>query len=251
MRLSIVLTLILSTCAGSSPETATEPAPSEVATVEPATVEDSEPTDDEAVPEMQRRAPTDEASAAFAASTLRFGVSFWGRVRARPGNLVLSPGSMSIAFAMTYAGARGETAEALTPEQIEGWIAALRVREVEVSLPRFRIEMQEPLALKPMLTAMGMSLPFQPAADFSAMSNPANPDEHLYIADAYHRAFIEVTESGTEAAAASAVIRVVRGAEPQPPVPPRFTADHPFLFLLRDVRTGSVLFMGRVSRPRA
>jgi len=110
--------------------------------------------------------------------------------------------------------------------------------------------MDAPIAMKPTLIEMGMPLPFTPAADFSAMSNPASADDQLYIDDAYHRAFIDVNESGTEAAAATAVVMRVRGAAAAPPEPPRFTADHPFLFLIRDTQTGSILFMGRVNDPR-
>ncbi|MEC7519781.1 MAG: serpin family protein [Myxococcota bacterium] len=144
----------------------------------------------------------------------------------------------------------GAVEEGLTAAQLEAWTTGLPEQQVQVTLPRFRIEMDAPIAMKPTLIEMGMPLPFTPAADFSAMSNPASADDQLYIDDAYHRAFIDVNESGTEAAAATAVVMRVRGAAAAPPEPPRFTADHPFLFLIRDTQTGSILFMGRVNDPR-
>jgi serpin B len=96
---------------------------------------------------------------------------------------------------------------------------------------------------------MGMPLPFTPAADFTAMSNPSDADEQLYIDNVYHKAFVEVNEEGTEAAAATAVVMRARGGAPVADPTPTFQADHPFLFLLRDVRSGAILFMGRVSDP--
>jgi serpin B len=73
-----------------------------------------------------------------------------------------------------------------------------------------------------------------------------NP-EGLYIGAVIHKAFVDVNEEGTEAAAATAV--VMRGkCAPEPS--PVFRADHPFLFLIRDRRTGSILFIGRVMDPR-
>ena len=84
-----------------------------------------------------------------------------------------------------------------------------------------------------------------------AMSAATTPDEQLYIDNVFHKAFVEVNEEGTEAAAATAVVMRARGggAGAAPPTP-RFVADHPFLFLIRDTRSGAVLFMGRVADPR-
>ncbi len=136
----------------------------------------------------------------------------------------------------------------LSVEAIERWIGVMRETRVQVALPRFRIEPSESVELKETLTAMGMPLPFQPAADFTGMSNPSNPDERLYIDNAFHKAFVEVDEAGTEAAAATAVTMRARGAALKPSTPV-FRADHPFLFLIRDLRNGSILFFGRVSDP--
>ncbi len=120
-------------------------------------------------------------------------------------------------------------------------IRAMRAREVEVYLPRFRLEWGV-RSLVPELKALGMDDAFGGDADFSGMDGTGN----LLISDVLHKAFVEVNEEGTEAAAATAVI-MMEMAMPAPP--PVFRADHPFLFLIRENSTGSILFMGRMSRP--
>jgi len=114
--------------------------------------------------------------------------------------------------------------------------------EVEVTLPRFRIEAS--LRLDEPLKHLGMRRAFDPnAADFSGM----NGRQHdLHIAAALHKAFVDVNEQGTTAAAATAVVVATRSRS----IPPhRFRADHPFLFLVRDLCTGSILFLGRLVDP--
>jgi len=88
---------------------------------------------------------------------------------------------------------------------------------------------------------MGMQLPFSAGAAFSGIS-----DTSLQITAVIHQAFVNVNEKGTEAAAATAVI-LGEAAEPSEPVV--FQADHPFVFLLRDNHTGSILFLGRLTNP--
>jgi len=80
-------------------------------------------------------------------------------------------------------------------------------------------------------------------ADFSGMTGKKD----LLISDAIHKAFVQVDESGTEAAAATAVIMAPTSAPPSQPV--QVTIDRPFLFLIRDIKTGAVLFTGRVMNP--
>ena len=133
----------------------------------------------------------------------------------------------------------------LTAENVAKWTVALNSREVQVFLPKFKLTTQ--VALKETLTAMGMPTPFsQEAADFSKMAS----GERLLISEVVHKAFVDVNEKGTEAAAATAVIFAPASAIAQPEEPTVFRADHPFVFLLRDNRSGAILFLGRVSNPR-
>lgn len=122
-----------------------------------------------------------------------------------------------------------------------GLVEALRTANVSVFLPRFRIE--SGYNLKDTLIAMGMETPFTGDADFSGIDGTTN----LYIAVVAHKAFVAVDEAGTEAAAATAVVMELKG---EPGAPKVFRADRPFLFLIRDRKTGGTLFLGRVSDPR-
>jgi serpin B len=94
------------------------------------------------------------------------------------------------------------------------------------------------------LVKMGMALAFTANADFSGMNGGREP---LLISNVLHKAFVDVNEEGTEAAAATAVI-VARGGPPPRPIV--FRADHPFVYLIRDRRTGCILFMGRMANPK-
>jgi serpin B len=97
------------------------------------------------------------------------------------------------------------------------------------------------------LKDLGMPLAFDAArADFTGIAKPARAEDRLSIGEVFHKAFVKVDEKGTEAAAATAVSMVAGGP---PPKPVQFVADHPFLFFLRDRRTGLILFMGRVVDP--
>ena len=102
---------------------------------------------------------------------------------------------------------------------------------------------------------MGMRDAFDERADFSGMADPNERDEtglpkQLFISAVLHKAFVDVDEKGTEAAAATAVLMdAVDSSKPKSPPPATFHADHPFVFLIRDQRSGSILFMGRVVNP--
>src|SRR5262249_1325857 len=110
-----------------------------------------------------------------------------------------------------------------------------------VTIPRFKVEAE--FKLNEPLKALGMKKAFGPA-DFSGIGgSPGN----LYISAVVHKAYVEVNEEGTEAAAATAV--VVRG-QSAPPPPPVFRAHPPFLFLIRDTRSDSLLFLGRLVEPK-
>lgn len=132
----------------------------------------------------------------------------------------------------------------LTADALASWLAAARhVEKLDVTLPRFKIE--QAVDLVPPLQALGVNDAFsQTLADLSGM----NGKKDLYVSAALHKAFVEVTEAGTEAAAATAVVVGVKSAaEP----PPTVRADRPFLFLIRDTQTGLILFLGRETDPRS
>ncbi len=132
----------------------------------------------------------------------------------------------------------------LTAERLQEWTEALRPREVNVFIPRFKVESTFSLAEE--LRGMGMGDAFDPrAADFSGMSVE---DDDLHISDVVHKAYVEVNEEGTEAAAATGVVVGITAVTDPPPV---FLADRPFLFLIRHRPTGVILFLGRVTDPTA
>src|SRR5205085_6633100 len=112
-------------------------------------------------------------------------------------------------------------------------------REVNVSLPKFRAEAS--FSLRDTLSAMGMATAFTTAADFSGIDGRRD----LTISQVVHKAFIDVSEEGTEAAAATGVGVSLTAFTP----PVAFRADHPFLFLIRDTTTGTILFAGRYEKP--
>jgi serpin B len=135
-----------------------------------------------------------------------------------------------------------ELQEAMTPERLEKWTSNLEETEVVVFLPRFK--MTSEFRLDATLASMGMPDAFDDAkANFAGMDG--RPD-WLYIAAVLHKASVDVNEEGTEAAAATAVV-IATKSFPQPPVV--FRADHPFIFLIRDNVTHSILFFGRVVKP--
>jgi serpin B len=132
--------------------------------------------------------------------------------------------------------------EGLQAQQVDVIINGLRHSEVTLTMPRF--EFDSAFSLKDTLAEMGMPIAFSDAADFSGMTG--NPE--LFILDVIHKAFVAVDEAGTEAAAATAVPMELT-AVPEPPV--KVTIDRPFIFLIRDIETGAILFVGRVMNPGA
>jgi serpin B len=131
----------------------------------------------------------------------------------------------------------------LSYESLTRWTNGLQKRKVQVFLPRFKLTSD--FSLSTVLAAMGMPLAFD-GADFTGIST----QEPLYISAVLHKAFVDVNEEGTEAAAATGVVIATRAAM-IPREPPLFRADHPFLFLIVDNRTKSILFLGRVVNPKA
>jgi len=138
-------------------------------------------------------------------------------------------------------GGLDELDRSLGEDRVAGWLSRLKPSRVAVALPKFR--MTSAYELKAVLSAMGMPLAFSPEADFSGVSE----DKKLALSDVVHEAYVGVDEKGTEAAAASAVI-MGRSAPPSGPIV-TFRADHPFVFLIRDRPTGTILFLGRVRDP--
>jgi serpin B len=151
--------------------------------------------------------------------------------------------------------------QALTAESLDGWQKALNAApgvETILTLPRFHLQWRSDLAS--ILGSMGMKTAFGDDADFGAMK-PFDPrsnsteDHGLQIKHVIHQTFLDVDENGAEAAAATAVVMDVvtsgRRNAPPPPPPVIFRADRPFLFLIRETRTGAILFMGRFVAPVA
>ena len=134
-----------------------------------------------------------------------------------------------------------ELEQQLTPDNLKKWLSSMREgRQVDVSLPKFKVT--SAFEMKKELSELGMKSAFSDQeADFSGMDGKKD----LYISAVIHKAFVDVNEKGTEAAAATGVEMVTRSTSP------KFQANHPFLFLIRDNESGSILFIGRVLNPLA
>ncbi len=130
----------------------------------------------------------------------------------------------------------------LDADRLDRWLARLEPRYINVDLPRFTIDAPA-VALRQPLAELGMSEAFDLSrADFGGMT-----DRPLALDDVVHKTYLAVTEDGTEAAAASAAFAE---QELAPPDTPSFSATRPFAFVLRDLRDGAIVFLGRVTDPR-
>ncbi len=129
----------------------------------------------------------------------------------------------------------------LNVENLQRWMQSLKSNDrLEISLPRFKATTEFDLSRT--LKAMGIKTAFAPiGADFSGMTG----DTTLFISGVVHKAFVDVNEEGTEAAAATAVVISTVS------MPPMFIADHPFVFMIRNNRNGALLFVGRIKNPAA
>jgi serpin B len=133
--------------------------------------------------------------------------------------------------------------KSLSRDRLQEWLGKMHEQNVAVALPKFKLTTE--FTLNKVLAAMGMPTAFTRGADFTGM-NGSGP--RLFLSVVVHKAFVEVNEEGTVAAAGTGVgVKAV--SAPRPPA--EFRADHPFLFLIRDNRSGSILFIGRVSNPPA
>ena len=137
----------------------------------------------------------------------------------------------------------GDIVAELNNDNWNTWINSLGTQQVVVKLPKFKFKFFR--LLNDDLTSMGMGIAFDPDnADFTGI----NPGGGLFISRVLHKTFIEVNEEGTEAAAVTAVEIGYTSIGPEPNVR-YFTADHPFLFAIRENSSGTILFMGRVNLP--
>ena len=138
-----------------------------------------------------------------------------------------------------------EFEESMDADKVAGILGQIEREYVELTMPKF--EFDSDFSLKDTLEAMGMPNAFdQHTADFSGMDGRSCPGVCLLIADVFHKAFVSVDEEGTEAAAATGVVVILESAGP---VAREVVIDRPFIFLIRDRATDSILFVGRVENP--
>jgi len=128
----------------------------------------------------------------------------------------------------------------LDKELVDAITKELEYRQVTLTMPKFEFESY--FGMADILSDMGMPAAFSAAADFSGMTG----NRDLAIAEVIHKAFVCVDEAGTEAAAATAVVMKLTATPEEPTI---VTADRPFLFVIRDIDTGTILFVGRVLNP--
>ena len=172
--------------------------------------------------------------------TGRFGYAEADRVQVL--SLPYKGGGLDMVLVLPAAGTPlADIEDDLDAAMFAGWLAAPQATEVQVALPRLHLETSFDLAVT--LRAMGMGLAFSGSADFTGMAAAGG----LAIDEVVHKAFLEVDEKGTEAAAATAVIMKTTSVSPQRPRV--FTADRPFVLAIRHRETGAVLFLGRVADP--
>ena len=131
----------------------------------------------------------------------------------------------------------------LNAERVDAIVKNLARGQVALTMPKF--ELESDFSLAKVLVALGMPNAFSMDADLSGMDGT----HELFIKDVVHKAFVSVDEAGTEAAAATAVVVAEKAMMPEEPV--EVTVDRPFVFLIRDIETGAILFVGRVVNPSA
>jgi serpin B len=150
--------------------------------------------------------------------------------------LILMPGDFSDPFAPSVYTPLAELEASLSPARLNTLLSSLHECHGSLSLPKFVIASQ--FDLVPTLSALGISRAFSPTADFSRMT-----DVGVHIEQALHKAYVEVDEGGTKAAAATGFTATTDSASAP------WTIDNPFVFLIRDKLTGSILFIGRITDP--
>ncbi len=157
-------------------------------------------------------------------------------------SLPYAGGSLEMIVILPAPGAFESVEAKLTPDWLAQALASRQSRTVNLSFPKFKIESD--FSLVDALSNLGMPIAFQPdKADFSGMDGKRD----LFIGEVVHKAFVNVDEAGTEAAAATAVIMELTSAFPDEPI--SMIVDRPFIFGIRDVQHGNLLFLGRVTHP--
>jgi serpin B len=156
--------------------------------------------------------------------------------------LLYDGGELSMVILLPEAGKFEAFEKTLNAQQVSDITSGLQLTEVALTMPQFKFDSE--FSLKDTLAEMGMPIAFSSSADFSGMTGK----RELSISDVMHKAFVAVDEDGTEAAAATAVDMTLT-AVPEPTM--EVTIDHPFIFIIRDIETGAILFAGRVLNPGA
>jgi len=147
-------------------------------------------------------------------------------------------GNLSMLVLLPRSNSLQSVEESLTAGKLSEWKGQLAQQRVDVFMPKFSFTKQ--YSLNDNLGELGMPTAFTAAADFSGIASG------IFIKGVVHKAFVDVNEEGTEAAAATAVIFGATSVAPPVPV---FRADHPFIFIIQQRENGNILFLGRVVRP--
>lgn len=154
--------------------------------------------------------------------------------------LLYDGGELSMVVLLPNSGQFENFQDSLNAGLVDQIMSDLKYRQVNLTMPKFKFESE--VGLADTLAAMGMPVAFSDEADFSGMTG----NLELQITDVLHKAFVSVDEAGTEAAAATAVVVGITSA-PEQPV--QVSVDRPFIFLIRDIETGTILFVGRIMSP--
>jgi serine protease inhibitor len=157
-------------------------------------------------------------------------------------DLAYGDGAFSMLILLPQAGKTVDALiQGLTPGKWDGWVNDLKKTEVSLTVPKFKTLYDKELSVP--LTDMGMGVAFTPAADFTGIHRAGG----LYIDRVLHKAFVEVNEEGTEAAAATVVVIIEKSPIGSEEV--FMTVDRPFVFAIRERQSGALLFMGKIENP--
>ena len=155
-------------------------------------------------------------------------------------DLPYSWGELSMTILLPHEGKLGELEDSLDSAMLDRIIDEIEIDYITLTMPLFQFESK--FSLGDTLAGMGMPDAFGAEADFSGMTRSRD----LWISEVVHKAFVSVDEKGTEAAAATGAVMLLSGPSKEPI---EVTVDRPFIFLIRDTGTGTILFLGRVSNP--